>query len=75
MFSPLETLDDDFLIDLIYAQIVIDVFSESIRITRDDIVKMKSFLSKYQTSLCIWILRQVQDWQFIINLIRHGKLS
>lgn len=47
MFSPLETLDDDLLIDLIYTQIVSDVFSGSIRISRDDISGIKSVLSEF----------------------------
>lgn len=50
MFGPRETLDDDLLIDLIYAQIVNDVFSGSIRIMRDDADRMKSILSKYKSS-------------------------
>ena len=58
LFSPLETLDDDLLIDLIYAQIVSDVFSESLRILPDDVDNIKTLLSQFAYRVIASLIRR-----------------
>lgn len=53
LFTPTETIENSTVLDLLFAQVVMDVFATScLRIRKEDKVKMKSMLGGCQLLYC-----------------------